>query len=139
MPCNMNIIQEVLIYITCFFMLLSAWRGFRGAGQFRRFEQKHWNMLRLTGFLTYLNLGIALALVLQDIFEGGNPDLFLRVEVLVMFFVSVWISLGMGKIRSTLIHGKKFAAVFLYFGVALLGMILLLCYLKLWKYADLIF
>lgn len=132
-------IQDGLIYITCFFMLLTTWRGLRGASQIRRFEQKHWALLRFTSFLTYINLGVALGLVLQDIFRGGDPNLFLRAEVLVMFFVAVWISLGMGKIRSTLIHGKKYAAISLYFGVALLVLLLLLCYLKLWKYADFVF
>lgn len=138
-PCNMNIIQDGLIYITCLFLLLATRRGFLGASRIRRFEQKHWAMLRLTGFLAYLNLGIILTLELLDVFRGGDPNLLLRAEVLVLFFVAIWLSLGMGKVRASLTHGKKYAIVFMYFGIALIIMILLLCYLKLWKYAGLIF
>lgn len=96
-------------------------------------------MLRLISFLTYVNLGWALAEVVQDVIRDIDPGHFLKTEILMLFFVAVWISLGMGKIRSTLIHGKKYAAVFLYFGVALVVMLLLLGYLKLWEYAGIIF
>lgn len=135
----MNTIQDGLIYITCLFLLLVTWRGFRGASQIRRFEQKHWNLLRITGFLTYINLGVALFFALQEVFGGGDPNLLLRIEILVLFFVAVWISMGMGKVRSTLIHGKKYAVTFVYFGIALIVMILLQCYLKLWKDGGFVF
>lgn len=135
----MNIIQDVLIYITCFFMLLATWRGFRGASRIRIFEQKQWRMLRLISFLTYINLGWALAAVMQDVFRDRDPGQFLKTEILALFFVVVWISLGMGKIRGTLIHGKKYAAVFLYFGIALVVMLLLLGYQKLGEYAGFTF
>jgi len=135
----MNIIQDGLIYITCLFLLLATWRGFRGASQISRFEQKHWNLLRITGFFTYLNLGVALVLVVQDVFSGEDPNLFFRIEILVLFFTAVWVSMGMGKVRGTLIHGKKYATVFVYFGIALIGMVLLQCYLKLWKDAGFVF
>lgn len=135
----MNIIQDSLIYITCFFMLLATWRGFRGASRIRIFEQKQWRLLRLISFLTYVNLGWALVEVTEDVFRDADPGQFLKTDILALFFVVVWISLGMGKIRGTLIHGKKYAAVFLYFGIALVVMLLLLGYLKLWKYAGIIF
>ncbi len=96
-------------------------------------------MLRLISFLTYVNLGWALAEVIQDVFRDADPGQFLTTEILALFFVVVWISLGMGKIRSTLIHGKKYAAVFLYFGIALIVMLLLLGYKKFWNYAGIIF
>lgn len=135
----MNIIQDGLMYITCLYLLFVTWRGFRGGSQIRRFEQKHWTMLRIAGFFTYLNLAIVLVLVLQDVFGGEDPDRFLSVEVLILFFVALWVSLGMGKVRGTLIHGKKYAAVFMYFGIAFIVMVLLLGYLKLWKYAGTVF
>lgn len=135
----MKIIQDGLIYITCLLMLLTTWRGFRGASRIRIFEQRQWRMLRLISFLTYVNLGWALAEVIQDVFRDADPGQFLTTEILALFFVVVWISLGMGKIRSTLIHGKKYAAVFLYFGIALIVMLLLLGYKKFWNYAGIIF
>jgi len=138
-PYKMNIIQDGLLYLTGLFMLLATWRGFRGASQIRRFEQKQWILLRLTGLLAYVNLGLAMLQVLEDVWREADPGRFLKVEILVLFFVAVWISLGMGKIRNTLIHGKKYGAMFMYFGIALIIMILLICYLKLWKYAGFIF
>lgn len=135
----MNTIQDGLLYITAFFMLLATWRGFRGASRIRMFEQRHWGMLRLICFLSYVNLVWALVVVAQAVFHDADPNQFLKAEILALFFVAVWVSLGMGKIRGTLIHGKKYAAVFLYFGIALVVMLVLLVYLKLWKYAGLVF
>ena len=135
----MSTVQDSLLYITTFFMLLATWRGLSGASRIGMFEQKHWVMLRLICFLSYVNLMWALVEVAQEVFRNADPNQFLKAEILALFFVAVWVSLGLGKIRGTLIHGKKYATVFLYFGIAVVVMLALLVYLKLWKYAGLVF
>ncbi len=135
----MNIIQDGLMYMACFFLLLATRRGYLGASRMRRFEQKHWAMLRLTSILVYINLGVALVTTFQQVVGGGDPNLFFKGEVLVLLFVAVWISVGMGKIRTTLTHGKKFTALLAYCGIALILIVMWLCYVKLWKFGGIVF
>ena len=135
----MNIIQDSLMVITCFFLFLASLTGFSGASSIRRFEKRHWVILRLTFLLIYILLGMILVAVLQDVLRVSNPNLFLKVEVIVLLMLALWVSYGMGKIKATLIHGKKFSIVFTYFGVAFILMLMLLCYLKFGEYAGLVF
>ncbi len=80
-----------------------------------------------------------MATAFQEVVRGGDVNLFFKAEVLVLLFVAVWISVGMGKIRTTLTHGKKFIMLFTYCGFALMLIILLWCYVKLWKLGGIVF
>ncbi len=140
MPEIIYTVQEILFYLTTFLILIAVIKGLNGSSQVQMFEKRHLSRLRFISLLSYFNLIfeliIAVVVLIQS--DAPNPNQVFGIEMMLLFAVAVCTTLGIGKVRNTLIHGKKFRTVLFYFGIAFLLMIALIVYLKLPKYADFI-
>lgn len=134
-------IQYALFGFTTIFLVLVFFVGLNGVTQTKMFERKHYSLLRFVISLTYLNFLIALALELTEFFLNKNisPNQVLGIEIMLLFFAGVCATLGIGKVRSSLIHGKKFKTVVTYFGLTLLIMLAIGTFIFLVKYEGLVF
>jgi hypothetical protein len=142
MPYIINLIQEIFLYFTTLLILIAVLNGLKGSTQVQMFEKKHLSRLRFISSLTYLNLIFALVLSIIQVLQSDDAPNFNKVfgfDTMLLFLVSLCSTLGVGKVRNTLVHGKKYKTVLFYFGIALLLMIALIVYLKLGKDASFIF
>lgn len=132
--------QEILLYLTTVLVLIAVINGLNGSSEVRMFEKKHLTRLKRISSLSYLNLFISLIIsgIVFSLTDDRNPNQLFGIEIMLLFAVSVCTTLGVGKIKNTLVHGKKYRTVLLYFGIALLLMIALIVYLKLLKDAGFI-
>ena len=141
MPQIVYTVQEIILYFTTFLTLLATVTGLNGSSQVRMFDRKNLSRLRFISTLSYVNLifGLILTVIVLVQSNSPNPNQVFGIEIMLLFGVAVSTTLGVGKVRNTLVHGKKFKTVLLYFGIALLLMITLIVYLKILKDAGFIF
>jgi hypothetical protein len=140
MPEIIYTVQEILLYLTTIIILIAVINGLNGSSQVRMFEKKHLSRLKLISSFSYLNLFISVAIsgLVFALSDDRNPNQLFGIEIMLLFAVSVCTTLGVGKIKNTLVHGKKYRTVLIYFGIALLLMLALIVYLKLLKDAGFI-
>ena len=136
-----GLVQEVFLYFTTFLLILFVITALRGMYQVKMFDLRYLARLRFANLLTYFNLVFAVCMGLANLLitSQKDPKVVFNLEVILLLFVVVSTSLGVVKVKSTLVHGKKFSTAFTYFGIAFLVMTALIIYLKVLKDAGFVF
>lgn len=129
MPYNYLQVQDILVGVVALFLLGATVRSFMGASRVRMYERKHGTWMRFAALLLGINLVYGILLM----FIQGMPIApLLQLECLGTAGILIWLLLGLGKVKATLIHGKKFAVATTHSFTALIAILLLQLTLKWW-------